>query len=77
MQCTPWYACSVIAHINSTGDYGSRKHMDARAHDETVLDFCYFSCSLAFIASDQQIPKWLEKMLPLNGPLLPGSTCQW
>lgn len=33
MQCTPWYACPVIAHINSTGDYGSQEHMDARAHD--------------------------------------------
>ena len=33
MQFTPWYACSVIAHINSTGDYGSQQHMDARAHD--------------------------------------------
>jgi len=32
-QCTPWYACSVIARINSTADYGSQEHMDAQAHD--------------------------------------------
>ncbi|DBB11984.1 TPA: hypothetical protein ACH3X3_006109 [Trebouxia sp. C0006] len=29
MQCTPWYASSVNARINSTGDYGSQEDMDA------------------------------------------------